>query len=165
MTPAARTAGGPSTTLPVSVTMVPRAEPTSELNHTVRPSYRAPWTWILFSAAGSLAAMAIISSHVLGGVGTRSLRYQRSWVFEVNGIAHSLPMYSAVLRGPSSVPAVAFVATAPVSGLIHPAWANSAVQMTSMPMTSMSESLAAKRRTTSSRCWSALVGRSTVSIR
>ena len=33
------------------------------------------------------SAMAIISGQVLGGVLTRSLRYQSSWVFELAGAA------------------------------------------------------------------------------
>ena len=33
------------------------------------------------------SAMSTISAQVVGGVGTRSLRYQRSWVLVVNGAA------------------------------------------------------------------------------
>jgi hypothetical protein len=67
----------------------------------------------------------------------------------------------ALRSGPSSVPRLTSTRLAPDHGLIHPASANSAVQMTSMPMMSMSLSSAARRRTTSSRCWSALVGSGT----
>jgi hypothetical protein len=55
-------------------------------------------------------------------------------------------------------PAVAASRFAPAHSSIQPASANSAVQLTSMPMMSMSASLAARRRTISSRCWSASVG-------
>ena len=53
---------------------------------TVKPSYRSPWTWISPPSPISSAA-AIISSQVLGALSTRSLRYQRSCVFDVNGAA------------------------------------------------------------------------------
>ena len=77
----------------------------------------------------------------------------------VNGAAQSWSLYSAVRSGPSSLPSRARSARAPSHGRIQPASANSAVQMTSIPMMSMSESSAASRRATSSRCWSASVGR------
>ena len=41
-------------------------------------------------AFGIFEAVSIISSHVLGGVLTRSLRYQSSWVFVFAGAAYSL---------------------------------------------------------------------------
>jgi hypothetical protein len=81
----------------------------------------------------------------------------------VKGAAQSLSWYSAVRSGPSRTPSRAFAASAPFHSLIQPASANSAVQITSMPTMSMSESSAASRRATSSRCWSASVGRRTYS--
>ena len=54
--------------------------------------------------------------------------------------------------------------TCDFSGSVHsrsqPALANSAVQITSMPMMSMVESSAPSRRTSCSRCWLASVGSS-----
>ncbi|HZI91232.1 MAG TPA: hypothetical protein VFD31_06360 [Thermoleophilaceae bacterium] len=57
------------------------------------------------------------------------------------------------------MPSVAACSFSPSHGWIHPASANSAVQITSMPTRSTLESSAASRRTISSRCWFASVGR------
>ena len=43
--------------------------------------------------------MSIIWSHVVGGTGTRSLRYHSSWVLLVAGAAYNLPLYVAVASG------------------------------------------------------------------
>jgi hypothetical protein len=155
MISAAREVVSSTLTLPFWSTIEPPAPAISELTHTVRPSYWLPCTSIDFPWR---LASAIISSQVAGGVLTRSLRYQRSWVLEVNGSAQTWPLYWTVLTGPASLPAIASLPRAPVHGLIHLAPANSAVQMTSIPMMSMLESLAASRRTTSSRCWLASLG-------
>src|SRR4051812_12335610 len=82
ITPAAFTAGSPSWTLPLSSTTLPPSDESSVLNHTVRPSYCAPWISIV-PFLPSFLAIWIISSHVLGGVGTRSLRYQRNCTLDV----------------------------------------------------------------------------------
>src|SRR3954469_15691889 len=84
-------------------TIVPPAEATSELNHTVVPSYWAPWISIR-PALGRPSACLINPSHVVAGSLTRSLRYQSSWVFVLAGAAQIWPLYVAVLSGPASVP-------------------------------------------------------------
>src|SRR6476661_3064215 len=64
----------------------PPADATSALNHTVTPSYCAPW--ISMSPLDfSFSAWSMIPSHVLAGFGTRSLRYQSSCVLEFAGAA------------------------------------------------------------------------------
>src|SRR5438270_12590330 len=95
-----------------------------------------------------------MSSQVLGGVLTRSLRYHRSWVLELIGPAKSLPCQVAVSIGPGRSPLVSCAARAAGQGRIHLAVANSAVQSTSMARMSIAESLAASRRTSDTRCWS-----------
>src|ERR1700754_1860305 len=87
MTVAALTAGSPSLTLPLSSTACPPAELISVLNHTVRPSYCAPWISIVPFLAPSFLAISIIRAHVLGGVGTLSLRYHRNCTLDVYGAA------------------------------------------------------------------------------
>src|ERR1700754_964204 len=79
--------GGPSVTLLPS-TIVPPADCTSELNQTTTPSYCAPWISMKL-ALGSRDACRMRPSHVLAGLGTRSLRYQSSCVFVLAGAAHS----------------------------------------------------------------------------
>ena len=76
-------------TLPLSSRILPPADATRLLNHTVRPSYCAPCTSISPGLPCWCRATAwlIISSHVAGGAGTRSLRYQRSCVFVLSGSA------------------------------------------------------------------------------
>src|SRR5437762_325694 len=88
----------------------------SELNHTVRPSYWAPWISMRcgLPCLASCAASEIISPHVFGGFGTRSDRYQSSSVLELNGTATSLPFHSEVDSGPGRVSARTWSATAPV---------------------------------------------------
>src|SRR5207302_697646 len=63
--------------LPLSSRMRPPAEATRLLNHTVRPSYCAPWisTRPGLPCWRRAIACSIIWSQVAGGVGTRSLRY------------------------------------------------------------------------------------------
>lgn len=64
-----------------------------------------------------------------------------------------LQTYKAALAsGPASRPARERSATSPRQGRIQPASANSAVQITSIAMMSMSRSPAARRRTSCSRC-------------
>src|SRR5436309_15864354 len=65
----------------------PPAESISALTHTVKPSYLLAWTWIVsgFPSDPSFSASLIIWSQVLGALLTRSLRYQRSSVFELKG--------------------------------------------------------------------------------
>src|ERR1019366_4014389 len=99
-------------------------------------------------------ASSIIWVQVLGGVLTRSLRYQRSSVLELIGPAKSLPCHVAVAIGPGRSPLVSCAATAAGHGRIHFAVANSAVQSTSIARMSIEESLAASRRTSDTRCWS-----------
>ena len=79
----ALTAGAPSDTCAASgVSTLPPALASSELNQTTTPSYCAPWISIrcgLPSFASWIESL-IISSQVLGGLGTRSERYHSSWV-------------------------------------------------------------------------------------
>src|SRR3954449_3375711 len=71
-------------------TIVPPPPATSELNHTVVPSYWAPWI-SMRPAFGSAEACAIRPSHVAAGFLTRSLRYQSSCVFVFAGAAQTRP--------------------------------------------------------------------------
>src|SRR5918996_1823625 len=135
-------------------TIEPPADCTSELNQTTAPSYCAPWISIR-PAFGSLEAWLIRPFQVLAGSRTRSLRYHSSCVFVFAGAAHSRPSTVAVLSGPASVPRRTGAAKRSGHGRIQPADANSAVHTTSIPAMSMLESLAASRRTSESRCWSA----------
>src|SRR4051794_30041448 len=106
---------------------------------------------------GSFLAIAIISSHVSGGLGTRSLRYQSSWTLVFSGTAYVLFFHCTDALGPSSTSSSASAFSEPVSSRSHPASANSGVQIVSMLMMSMFLSPAASRRTTSSRDASALL--------
>src|SRR3954453_11048164 len=101
--------------------------------------------------AGSFLAIAIISSHVSGGVGTRSLRYQSSCTLVFSGTAYVLFFHCTDAFGPSSTSWSASCSSAPVNWRSQPASANSGVQIVSMLMMSMFLSPAARRRTTSSR--------------
>ena len=85
---------------------------------------------------------------------------EAGWILPWEG-ARAQRAVAGKLRGPRSLPSRARRARSPVHSLIQPASANSAVQFTSIPTMSMSESSAARRRATSSRCWSAFVGRRT----
>ena len=96
--------------------------------------------------------MLIISSHVLGGVGTRSLRYQSSSVLELIGIAHSALPTVAVWTGPARSWLRIWDACDAGTGRIHFAVANSAVQSTSIARMSIEESFAASLRTSDTRC-------------
>src|ERR1700754_1891561 len=112
---------------------------------------------MLPSPAGSFFAIAIISSHVSGGLGTRSLRYQSSWALVFSGTAYVLFFHCTEAFGPSSTSWSASCSSAPFSWRSHLASANSGVQIVSMLMMSMFLSPAAWRRTTSSRDASALL--------
>ena len=72
-------------------TIVPPADATSELNHTVVPSYCAPWI-SMRPALGSDSACLMRPSHVVAGFLTRSLRYQSSCVFVFAGAAQIRPL-------------------------------------------------------------------------
>jgi hypothetical protein len=89
MTCAAVLVDGPTRIFLSGLRMPPPAESTNELNHTVRPSYLAPCSSMKcgLPCLASLIASSIISFHVLGGVGTRSLRYHSNWVLELIGAA------------------------------------------------------------------------------
>src|SRR5919201_4029434 len=65
----------------------PPADSIIAVTQTVYPSYLLAWTWIVsgLPSRASLSASRIISPQVFGALGTRSLRYQRSWVLDVNG--------------------------------------------------------------------------------
>ena len=83
MIDSALTAGAPSWAfVEVGFRMLPPALATSVLNQTTTPSYWAPWISIRcgLPCLASAWASANICAHVLGGVLTRSERYQSSWV-------------------------------------------------------------------------------------
>src|ERR1044072_367989 len=131
MIPAARTAGGPREgAVAVALRMEPPALLISVLNQTVRPSYWAPWisTKCGLPCRARAPAMASISAQVLGGVGTRSLRYHRSWVLVLYGTAYSLPFQVEVCSGTRRVPSTALRFAVPVHSPIQRASANSAAQ-------------------------------------
>ena len=73
-------------------------------------------------------------------------------MLELNGAPYRLPSKEAVLTTFGKTFWVTCLSSAAGNWLIQPALANSAVQTTSMPTMSMVESLAAKRRTSCSRC-------------
>src|SRR5919199_20119 len=70
---AASSACGPRVTL-VPLTIEPPADCTSALNHTVAPSYCAPWI-SRYGACFNFEAASISWLQVVGGFLTRSLRY------------------------------------------------------------------------------------------
>ena len=132
---------------------MPPALFTIVLNHTVVPSYCAPWIsmWCGLPSLASCSASAIICAHVFGGFVTRSERYHSSWVLVLTGAATSWPFQIAVCSAGLSVPLTTCALLAPVHGTIQPALANSASQVTSRPMMSIVGSCAASRRTSCSR--------------
>ncbi len=153
ITVAAATAGAPSEGACASgVRIEPPALVTRVLNQTVSPSYWAPWisTRCGLPSRASSCARASISAQVPGGVGTKSSRYQSSWVLELYGTAYSRPRQVAVRTAASRVSAVPCSRIAPVHSRIQPASANSAGQVTSRPRMATSASCAAIRRTS---CW------------
>ena len=76
---------------------------------------------MLPSPAGSFLAIAIISSHVSGGLGTRSLRYQSSWTLVFSrDRRRSCPSRSRTPSGPSRTSSSASSFSAPVE-LAQPA--------------------------------------------
>src|SRR5438270_163578 len=104
-------------------------------------------------------------SHVTGPVaGSRparaaaDLRYHSSWELAQNGAATSRPFQVAASTGPLSTPAVNPAASAVVNGRRKPASANSATNGGSRLMRAIERSLAARRRTSCSRCPEALLG-------
>ena len=80
------------------------------------------------------------------------------------GFRPQSPLVGCAATALVSLPARALRARSPCHGSTQPACANSAVQMTSMPIMSMSGSPAARRRTSCSRCWSASVGNAASSM-
>jgi hypothetical protein len=105
-----------------------------------------------------------IWARVVGGWGTRSLRYHSSWVLLLNGAATSWPFQVAVSRAALTPTCSAWRRCSPVNGTIQPAPANSASQTTSRPRMSSELSSAALRRTSCSRWPSAEVGSSWILI-
>src|SRR5579859_5943148 len=105
--------------------MVPPALFTIVLNHTVVPSYCAPWISIRcgLPALASCSASEIIWAPVVGGFGTRSERYHSSWVLLLSGTAYREPFQIAVFRAGTSVPFSACGLYVPVHGWMKPAWA------------------------------------------
>src|SRR5260370_31296588 len=88
----ALTAGAPRDTWKASgVSTLPPALASSELNQTTVPSYCAPWISIRcgLPALASWIESLIISSHVVGGLGTRSERYHSNWVVLLEGTAQA----------------------------------------------------------------------------
>jgi hypothetical protein len=77
--------------------------------------------------------MSSISAKVLGGVGTKSLRYHRSWVLVLYGTAYSLRFQVDVRSGTRRVLSTACLFAVPVHSRIQRASANSAAQVTSRP--------------------------------
>ena len=128
----------------------------------MKPSYLLACTWIVSGLPSdpSCSASEIIWSQVVGGFGTRSLRYHSSCVLVLKGDPYSLPLKDAVLMTLGKTCAVTCLRSESGNCLIHPAFANSAVHVTSMPIRSTVESFAARRRTSCSRCWLASVGSS-----
>src|SRR4051794_22122672 len=150
MTPAARDQAALGVGLLLRM-IVPPADATSELNHTVVPSYCAPWISIR-PACDRLVACLMSPSQVVAGFLTRSLRYQSSWVLVLAGAAPRCPLCGAGFSGPAGVPGRTPGAKRSGPALIHLASANSAVHTTSMPAMSMLESFAASRRASDWRC-------------
>src|ERR671919_1652374 len=116
-------------------------------------------SWGLPSRARA-SAWLIICAQVVGGWGTRSLRYHSSWVLLLNGAATSCPFQVAVSRAALTASWVTWRRRSPVKGTIQPASENSASQTTSRPRMSSELSLAALRRTSCSRWPSAADGSS-----
>ena len=112
----------------------------------------------------SFFAISIISSHVSGGVGTRSLRYQSNCTFVFVGMPYVLPSHWTDSAGPASTSSSASSFSAPLSSRSQPASANSGVQIVSMLIRSMFLSPAARRRTSSSREMSTFVDSGEISI-
>src|ERR1700746_744494 len=95
----ARTAGAPSlAAVEVAFRMLPPELATSVLNQTTTPSYWAPWISIRCGLPCLARAWASVNicAQVLGGVFTRSDRYQSSWVLLLYGTATSCPRQIAV---------------------------------------------------------------------
>src|ERR1700757_2318966 len=107
LTVAARCSG-----VSVNVTVLPSSERTwppalasNVLNHTTRPSYCLACTAIQLGlpAASNRVAVATIWFQSVGGLDTKSARYQSNWVLVVIGAAYSLPFHFAVSSGPGRV--------------------------------------------------------------
>ncbi len=146
-------------------TSEPPALSTSALKKTTRLSARLPVSCTL---TPSSSAVSSSSSQVWGtGRSPRTLlRYQSSRVLLFRGAPYCFPSNCALSNGPfRTLSALPTSCSSPASnGLIQPAFANSPVQTTSMPMRSMESSRAASRRTSCSRCWSGFVGSDSATI-
>ena len=122
------------------------------LNQTITASFWLACTPIQLGppAACSRVASSITPSHVDGGVFIKSVRYQSNWVLVVTGAAKTRCFQVAVDNGPGSVSVVASASArwtgSSDSGSTQRASANSAVQITSIAMTSTVRSLALSRR-------------------
>src|ERR1700734_1106363 len=95
---------------------------------------------------------------------SRSLRYQSSSVLELIGVAQMRPLYVAVWIGPGRSTDLISDAGVCGTGGIPFAFANSAVQSTSIARMSIDESPAASRRTSETRCWSDDVERKLIAM-
>ena len=82
-----------------------------------------------------------------------------------SGAAYIRFRYSPVWSTAGITPSLTWAARAFDQGRTHFASANSAVQLTSIEMRSMSLSSAANRRTSCSRCWLASAGSGSTAIR
>src|SRR6516225_10286148 len=110
----------------------------------------------------SLIMSAQVKSGELGSIPaafTAALRYHKSWVLAQNGAATSLPAQYTVFSGAARTPLVSSAASASLKGRRKPALANSATNGGSRLIRSIELSLAARRRTSCSRCDEASLGR------
>src|SRR6516225_8806370 len=110
----------------------------------------------------SLIMSAQVKSGELGSIPaafTAALRYHKSWVLAQNGAATSLPAQNTVFSGAARTPLVSSAASASLKGRRKPALANSATNGGSRLIRSIELSLAARRRTSCSRCEEASLGR------
>src|SRR5277367_2861527 len=148
-------------TVPSSESTWPPALSSSVLNQTTTPSFWLACTPIQLGppAACNRAASASTPLQVSGGLSIKSGRYQSNWVFVLRGAAYNRCRQIAVLNGPGKVSVVASAsarrAGSSDSGSIQPASANSAVQITSIAITSTVWSLALSRRANCTR-WSSV---------
>ena len=163
LTVAARCAGVSVrvTVLPSSESTWPPALSSSVLNHTTTPSFWLACTPIQLGppAACNRPASSTTALHVAGGLSIKSGRYQSNWVLVLTGAAYSRCRQVAVDNGPGSVSVAASAsarcAGSSDSGSTQPASANSAVQITSIAITSTPWSLALSRRASCTR-WSSV---------
>src|SRR5271156_1004016 len=155
------------TVLPSSESTWPPALSSSVLNQTTTPSFWLACTPIQLGppAACNRAASSSTALHVSGGLFIKSGRYQSNWVLVLTGAAYNRCCQVAVLNGPGKVSVVASASARPAgssdSGSPQPASANSAVQITSIAITSTVWSLALSRRANWTRWSSVARGRLT----